>query len=123
MKKNLMLAVLAAAVVLLGVACGGVGGGTVSCTEGTGTSMACVEYNWSGGLYSDIWSSACTQNGGTAGTACSHVGAVGGCKVTVTVSSSSLSTTAWYYSGTASTLQTACTNQSGSGITATWLTP
>lgn len=124
MKSTLKMAVLAAAMGLLGMACGGPGGaGTVSCTTGTGSSLGCVEYNWSGLGYTDIWSAACTQGGGTAGTGCTHAGAVGGCKLTVTTGGTSLSTTAWYYSGSASSLQSACTASSSGSTTAVWLNP
>jgi hypothetical protein len=123
MKNKLLTIAALAAGLVLGMACGGLGGSQVSCTVGTGTNLGCFEYSW-GGVGVDVWTQACTAGGGTAGTACARAGAVGGCKVTVTEGTTTLSTTTWYYSGTAASLQSSCTSQGGSnGITATWVAP
>jgi hypothetical protein len=106
MKNLLMTAVLGGSIVVLGVACGGLAGGTVSCTTGTGSSRGCAEYNFSTGT--DQWSAACTQSGGTAGTACTRAGAVGGCRTVA----GAFTSTVWFYTGTAADVQTFCT-QSG----------
>ena len=117
-----MRALTLAATLLTVSACGGsndiLGGSTFSC-DISKDSHICIDYSWSGGAFtSAVESAACTSQGGTAGTACSHSGAVGACKLTTESGGTTLNTTSWYYAGKAADLMTACTAQKG-----TWVAP
>lgn len=105
---------------LFALGCGAAGGTTYSCDNPSGASgRGCVEYSWTGSGYTAAnWSAACTSGGGTSGTGCSHTGALGGCRLTASAGNTSLTTTTWFYTGTAADLQQACTAGTG-----TWVNP
>jgi hypothetical protein len=111
-------------VVLLAVGCDGLHGSTTTaCTLGAGPSQTCVEV-WSNVSTSQIIATAesdCTNKGGVVSNACSRDGADGGCQTTTTSSGISASTTVWYYSGSAETVDTEMSNCAQSG--GTWLSP
>jgi len=109
---------------LLAMGCNVVHGSTTTaCTLGTGPSQTCVEV-WTNVSTSQSITTAennCTNNGGVVSSACSHDGADGGCKTTTTSSGVSVSTTVWYFSGVAETVDTEMSNCTQSG--GTWLSP
>ena len=118
--KTLALSIALAACV---ISCGGTDGGgginsgVFSCDFTTNGTHGFGEYTWSGGAYSSAaWASACTQQKGTAGTGCTRTGAVGGCKVTTTNAGITITTTTWFYSGTAADVKTACGFQNGTFV-------
>jgi len=117
-----MRALALVATLLTVSACGGtndiLGGGTFSC-DLTKDGHSCLDYSWGGGAFSSAAvSAACTSQGGTAGSGCSHTGAVGGCKLTTDSGGVTVNTTSWFYAGTAADLMTSCTAQKG-----TWVAP
>jgi hypothetical protein len=103
---------------LLFVGCGGGTSGSFSCDVASATTHACTDTTWSGGNSdpSSTLMQSCTGNGGMVVSSCSHTGAVGGCKNTISQGSVSISTTQWYYSGTASTLMSSCTMNNGAWV-------
>jgi len=124
MKNYLMMAAIAVSIVVLGASCncGPGGGGTVSCDQGSGESHTCFEWTVAGAIYTTAyWTQQCTAENGTAGSACSHAGAVGACSFNY---SGTYTAVNWYYTGNVTTQQASCT-QAGtvSGITTTWITP
>jgi hypothetical protein len=121
MKRLSLVGVLL--VPLLAVACNVHGSTTTACTLGTGPSQTCVEV-WTNVSTSQSIATAendCTNNGGVVSNACSHDGADGGCKTTTTSSGVSISTTVWYYSGVAGTVDTEMSNCAQSR--GNWLSP
>jgi len=122
MKRLFLVAVLL--LPLMAATCNVVHGSTTTaCTVGTGPTQTCVEV-WTNVSTSQTITAAeneCSNNGGVISNACSRDGADGGCKKTTTSSGVSVSTTAWYYSGVAETVDAAmstCTQNGG-----TWLSP
>lgn len=109
-----VLAAVVLASALLGVSCGG--GNLYSCDVTAGSTHVCLEYSWTGGYDSAVLSTACSVQGGTAGTTCSRNGAVGGCRVVTTAGGSALTTITWQYSGTASTNQAGCEATGGTFV-------
>ena len=109
---------------LLAVGCDVIHGSTTTaCTIGTGPSQTCVEV-WTNVSTSQTITTAqndCTNNGGVVSNACSHDGADGGCKKTTTSVGISVSTTVWYYSGAADTVDTETSSCAQNG--GTWLSP
>ena len=109
---------------LLAVGCDVLHGSTTTaCTLGTGPSQTCLEV-WTNVSTSQSITAAendCTNNGGVLSNACSHDGADGGCKTTKTSSGVSVSTTVWYYSGVAETVDTEMSNCAQSS--GTWISP
>jgi len=106
------------------VACNTIHGSTTTaCTVGTGPTQTCVEV-WTNVSTSQSLATAendCVNNGGIVSNACSHDGADGGCKSTASSSGISTSTTFWYYSGVAATVDTEMSNCAQSG--GTWISP
>ena len=111
-------------VFLLAIGCDVLHGSTTTaCTLGTGPSQTCLEV-WTNVSTSQIITASendCTNNGGVVSNACSHDGADGGCKTTKTSSGVSVSTTVWYYSGVAETVDTEMSNCAQSS--GTWISP
>lgn len=109
---------------LLAMGCNVVHGSTTTaCTLGTGPNQTCVEV-WTNVSTSQSITTAeddCTNNGGVISNACLHDGADGGCKTTTTSSGFSVSTTVWYYSGVAETVNTEMSNCAQGG--GTWISP
>jgi hypothetical protein len=109
---------------LLAVGCDVLHGSTTTaCTMGTGPNQTCVEV-WANLSTSQTIATAqndCTNNGGVVSNACSHDGADGGCKKTTTSSGISVSTTVWYYSSVADTVDTETSNCAQNG--GTWMSP
>jgi hypothetical protein len=109
---------------LLALGCNVVHGSTTTaCTLGTGPSQTCVEV-WTNVSTSQSITAAednCTNNGGVITNACSHDGADGACKTTTTSSGVSVSTTVWYFSGVADTVDAEMSNCAQSG--GAWLAP
>ena len=109
---------------LLAVGCDVIHGSTTTaCTIGTGPSQTCVEV-WTNVSTSQSLTTAeneCMNNGGVVSNACSRDGADGGCKTTKTSSGVSVSTTVWYFSGVAETVDTEMSNCTQNG--GTWLSP
>jgi hypothetical protein len=69
--------------------------GTASCTTMAGSITTCGDI--SGLLTSQTnYKTACMQAGGTAGSGCSHIGAVGGCRS----QANGISSTTWFYAPT-----------------------
>jgi hypothetical protein len=100
-------------------ACGdGGSGATVACTMGAGTGKTCVEYSGLSGEAVQGQHDACTSSGGVASSACSHVGADGGCRVKSTAAGTSQTVTTWLYTGNADTERLACTSNGQ-----TWIAP
>jgi hypothetical protein len=94
--------------------------GTFSCDISTsGVHLTCFETGWSGGSFStSTLASQCTTTlHGTVGTGCSRTGAVGGCRGSEGTDPV-VTTTEWYYSGTAADLKSACEGSGG-----TWVNP
>ena len=122
MKRLFLVAVLL--IPLLAEGCNVVHGSTTTaCTVGTGPSQTCVEV-WTNVSTSQSLTTAeneCMNNGGVVSNACSRDGADGGCKTTKTSSGVSVSTTVWYFSGVAETVDTEMSNCTQNG--GTWLSP
>jgi hypothetical protein len=95
---------------------GGIGGGTSSaCTSGTGSDRLCIETmtNFPG---------TPTCSGGTLSDACPHAGADGGCQMApLTVNGASLTQTAWYYTGSATSTSQEMSDCADFG--GTWIAP
>jgi hypothetical protein len=107
--------------VLLALAGCGEGGATTACTLGTGATRVCLEI-WtntpaSGGLQKA--EADCTNDGGVASTTCSHVGADGGCGMSIVSGAIMEKTTQWFYAGMASSEMASCLQGSGN----TWVSP
>ena len=98
----------------------GGGAATTACTTGTGTSKVCFELSTNSAAVGGVAAakSDCTQSGGVVSDTCSHVGADGGCKATVTSGTVSVTTTFWYYTGSASSEMSSCTSGGD-----TWISP
>lgn len=96
------------------------GGGTVACTNGTGTSQTCDEIYHSNATASSLsrLMMDCSGAGGVPSDVCSHTGADGGCKVAQTNSGVTIAVTTWTYSGNAASKMQTCTSGGG-----TWLAP
>lgn len=120
MKRLAMIAILAS----MG-ACGGAGGGgggpgssnTFSCLAASGA--LCVETSWTTAYDSSTLQSNCTAGHGTAGTGCSHAGAVGGCSLAAVMAGGGLAVTNWYYSAsgqTAAQVMMGCAGQHGTFV-------
>jgi hypothetical protein len=106
-------------VVSITAACAdGSSGTTVACTMGSGTSKTCVEYSGLSGEAIQGQNDACTSSGGVASSACSHVGADGGCRVKSTAAGASQTVTTWLYGGNGDTEKLACTSNGQ-----TWIAP
>ena len=121
---QLLLLVSVLLVPLLAAGCNVVHGSTTTaCTLGTGTSQTCVEV-WTNLSTSQSITTAeneCSNKGGVISNACSRDGADGGCKKTTTSAGVSVSTTVWYFSGVAETVDaemSSCTQNGG-----TWVSP
>jgi hypothetical protein len=102
-------------------ACGGSSSsGLASCDVTTSSTHSCTEYAWSGNGVDPVlqFSQPCTLEGGSPGEGCSHSGAVGSCATTSSNGNMTVTTTSWYYTGTASMLMTVCAMSGG-----TWRTP
>jgi hypothetical protein len=97
---------------------GGNGGnGVFSCDIQNAATHSCTDYSFSGASDpTSAWKQGCSQAGGTAGSGCSHSGAVGGCKVTASSSGVSVTTTTWYYFGDAATVMSACSAAKGTFV-------
>ena len=92
-------------------------GGSFSCDLPSAKPRVCVDYAWSSGDYPEAGGRAsCSAKGGTPGSACSRKGAVGGCKVAMGAGEVSISTTSWYYSGTAAELSATCAAMGGAVV-------
>jgi hypothetical protein len=109
---------------LLVVGCDAIHGSTTTaCTVDTGPSQTCVEV-WTNVSTSQTITTAqndCTNSGGVVSNVCSHDGADGGCKKMTTSAGISVSTTVWYYSGAADTVDTETSNCAQNG--GAWLSP
>jgi hypothetical protein len=87
-----------------------------SCDKQTGTSHACIDLAISGSVPSAYWDqlrSQCVQNGGTVVSACSHVGAVGGCSTTTVSGGFTEVLVTWAYAGDPAQLMAACAQNKG----------
>jgi hypothetical protein len=94
---------------------------TVACTMGTGGAKTCVEYSIPSGTSAEAiqgQNDACTSAGGIASSACSHVGADGGCRVKSTAPGANQTVTTWVYAGNAANEKLACTSNGQ-----TWIAP
>jgi hypothetical protein len=88
-------------------------GSSISCDATSNGQHICGVDCWDGGVFpSNDFATACQQKSGTVGTTCNTSGAVGGC-VTTQTSPSLVTTTSWFYFGTAQSIQQAC--QAGGG--------
>ena len=103
--------------IIVACACGS-SENTVACTTGSGTGKTCVEYSGLSGEAMQGQKDACTSNGGVASSACSHVGADGGCRVKSTAAGTSQTVTTWLYAGNGDTEKLACTSNGQ-----TWIAP
>lgn len=94
------------------------GAGTFSCNIAA-PEHECIEYTWSTGAPpTTAWSTACTQNGGTAGTSCVRTGSVGGCRTTIASGGVSVVSTIWLFVGTVADAQATC-----AALTYTYVAP
>ncbi len=107
--------------VALALAAAGCGGASsvnrFSCDLTVAGMHTCTDSSWTGSYSTTALSSACTQSGGTAGSSCTTSGAVGGCTASSNAGNASLTTTTWYFDGTASTLMLACAGRWSTGST------
>jgi hypothetical protein len=88
----------------------------LTATSSTTLLKACYDYAWSGSDYSLAGlQAACTGEGGTNVSSCAH--GVGGCKIVIVANS--LSATAWFQTGNATSLAATCANTNGG----TWINP
>jgi hypothetical protein len=88
---------------------------------GTGGAKTCVEYSIPSGTSAEAiqgQNDACTSAGGIASSACSHVGADGGCRVKSTAPGANQTVTTWVYAGNAANEKLACTSNGQ-----TWIAP
>ena len=85
---------------------------------GTGSTKTCVEYSGLSGEAVQGQHDTCTNDGGIASSACSHVGADGGCRVKSTAAGTSQTVTTWLYTGNGDTEKLACTSNGQ-----TWIAP
>ena len=122
MKRLLLVVVLL--VPLLAAGCNVVHGSTTTaCTVGAGPSQTCVEV-WTNVSTSQSIATAeneCSAKGGVVSNTCSRDGADGGCKTTTTSSGVSVSTTVWYFSGVAETVDAETSSCAQNG--GTWVSP
>jgi hypothetical protein len=113
---------LAIALVSVFAACGGATSeATVACTTGSGSTKTCVEYSIPSSTSAEAiqgQNDACLSAGGVASSACSHVGADGGCRVKSTASGATQTVTTWVYAGNAANEKLACTSNGQ-----TWIAP
>ncbi len=117
------LAAICFPVLLLAGACTATGGNykgngalsTFSCDVTAGIH-SCNDYTWSGVYSTAAWEQSCTAAGGSAGTGCSQSDAVGGCKISASSGGATVTTTTWYYTGSESTVMTACDSASGTFV-------
>jgi hypothetical protein len=99
------------------------GSTTTACTLGTGPSQTCIEV-WSNVSTSQSITTAesdCANNGGVVSDACSRDGVDGGCRKATTTAGITVSTTVWYYTGAAETVDkemSTCAQNGG-----TWVSP
>jgi hypothetical protein len=98
----------------------GGGGATTACTVGADTTRTCIETSSNAAVATGVAQAKtdCTNGGGVASDACSHVGADGGCKMTLTSGSITLSTTIWSYTGSPTSEMDSCTSGGN-----TWISP
>jgi hypothetical protein len=103
-------------------ACGDSGSGaTVACTNGSGSAKTCVERSIPSGASAEAiqgQNDACVSAGGVASSACSHVGADGGCRVKSTAPGAEQTVTTWLYAGNANNERMACMSNGQ-----TWIAP
>ena len=113
---------MAISLVAIITACGCDGSGsTVACTMGSGSAKTCVEYSIPSGASAEAiqgQNDTCVSAGGVASSACSHVGADGGCRVKSTVPGAEQTVTTWVYAGNATNEKMACTSNGQ-----TWIAP
>jgi len=98
---------------------GTTGGVDVAVSCDVPANNLCVDYHWTAGDYSTAQASqACRELGGTSGDRCSHAGAIGGCQVAlITSPGHTLSTVAWYRTGTVDTIAAQCRASNGTFLT------
>ena len=103
------------------IAAGGpdLGGPDLGCADSTPSSFSCVaasmktceDYALDNSCAASDEKAACSKNGDTvAAGACTHIKAVGGCKLTLTGKGT---VTLWSYTGTADFVMQICAKQSG----------
>jgi hypothetical protein len=92
-------------------------GGAFGCDQTTSKGRICVDMAWSSGGYSEVAGrGACAEKGGTPVSACSHKGAIGGCKVSMGDGKVSMSTTNWQYAGDLAQFNATCAAMGGSVV-------
>jgi hypothetical protein len=90
-----------------------------ACDSGGASAHTCVDYGSASADLSSIKSS-CALAHGVVRQACDRAGAIGGCRYTTQLGTSSYTQTLWSYAGTASELMGTC---AATYAGATWVTP